>query len=99
MPIAWRVSLALLLCSCGRQSDEALNAQWSDAAQNATVAQLQMQVADLQKQDDFQDNELVALVQDNGNLHKQVDANANIANANDKIHTARWDAVKGRLGL
>lgn len=103
MQSAKPVSAALLLliggCDDRQVQSDTLNLQWNAVAQSADIDQLKRQVAGLQRQDAFEDNEIVALAKANDALQKQVNDNANIATANDKIDDARWNVMRQRLGL
>jgi hypothetical protein len=97
----WRTcSLAfLVLTSCRDQAQDRqnFNVMWNNARRDSDIETLKRQVADLQKQDAFQDNELVALAQSQAETSNTVVENAKIANANGKLADDRWNYIRQRL--
>jgi hypothetical protein len=93
------LSALLLLASCRDQAQDKqnFNVMWDNVRQDSDIETLKRQVADLQKQDGFQDNELTALAQGQDELSNRVSMNGKIANDNTNLAERRWDYIQQKL--
>jgi hypothetical protein len=97
----WRTFslFALLLGGCRDEAErrQNFNTAWDNVRQDSDIESLKRQVADLQKQDEFQDNELTALAQSEDELSNTVSRNGKIQNDNTNLAERRWDYIQQRL--
>ncbi len=91
--------LALLLIGCSDQParKQAFEAEWANVRQDSEIQSLKVQIADLQKQDDFQDNEMSALAESQDALQRQAANSTRIANANSNLSDERWRWVANHV--